>query len=254
MSWLPNPFESPQYDAVSNPSNVAGVREDLSVFSQTIGRQLRGVAAFLAPPPSPPSSPSPVAAPSDSSSSASSSPTLRGIRNDLAEIGGSFKSGLKTFSNLFQSQPGDADDECLEDYDGVAGITEEVLHFVSQLSTRPECWTDFPSALDDERLSDLSIVGMGLVLGSNSDVNCLDGCYFYAVEFIYKAEQSHSIYGLCYGPVWRLSGWLGLFCCGRQSIGLQSSECLMSSGGESRMMRSKDAKLRQQLNFGLTLV
>ena len=149
MSWLPNPFESPQYDAVSNPSHVAGVREDLSVFSQTIGRQLRGVAAFLAPPPSPPSSPSPVAAPSDSSSSASSSPTLRGIRNDLAEIGGSFKSGLKTFSNLFQSQPGDADDECLEDYDGVAGITEEVLHFVSQLSTRPECWTDFPSALDD---------------------------------------------------------------------------------------------------------
>nr|CAN83851.1 hypothetical protein VITISV_037563 [Vitis vinifera] len=150
MSWLPNPFESPQYDAVSNPSHVAGVREDLSVFSQTIGRQLRGVAAFLAPPPSPPSSPSPVAAPSDSSSSASSSPTLRGIRNDLAEIGGSFKSGLKTFSNLFQSQPGDADDECLEDYDGVAGITEEVLHFVSQLSTRPECWTDFPSALDDD--------------------------------------------------------------------------------------------------------
>lgn len=51
---------------------------------------------------------------------------------------------------MFQSQPGDADDECLEDYDGVAGITEEVLHFVSQLSTRPECWTDFPSALDDD--------------------------------------------------------------------------------------------------------
>ncbi|KAL6974114.1 hypothetical protein U1Q18_028297 [Sarracenia purpurea var. burkii] len=194
-SWLsislPNPFKSddqnpsppPDNAAPSsddhNPSPAGGVKEDLSVLGHTIGRQLRGVAAFLAPPPprqpplddstSPPSSSSSTATDA-AADSESSSQALLGIKNDLVEIGGSFKSSLSLFSsnkavseisrfasNLLQFQneevEGDEDGEDDESDDEaykVAGVTEEVLDFVEEISLRPECWTDFPLSLDND--------------------------------------------------------------------------------------------------------
>ncbi|KAL2500675.1 BSD domain-containing protein [Forsythia ovata] len=45
----------------------------------------------------------------------------------------------------------DDDEEDLdEDEDGVVGITEEVLDFVSKITSRPELWTDFPISLPDD--------------------------------------------------------------------------------------------------------
>lgn len=102
------------------------------------------------------------------------SPALFGIRNDLAEIGGSFKSSLsvlssnsnravteisKFASNLLSSQDeaqaeeedkyeDDGDDDDDDRADGVPGITDEILHFVTEISMRQECWTDFPLSLD----------------------------------------------------------------------------------------------------------
>ncbi|PSS08400.1 Biorientation of chromosomes in cell division protein [Actinidia chinensis var. chinensis] len=179
-SWLslslPNPFKSddqipspppgnptPSPDAPS-PSVAGGVKEDLSVLGQTIGRQLRGVAAFLAPPPD--SSSSSAAAASDSSSQA-----LLGLKNDLVEIGGTMKSSLSLLSsnkavseisrfasNLLQFQSEgdeDGDDDDVDEEFEVAGVTEEVLEFVREISLRPECWTDFPLSLDiDFNMSD----------------------------------------------------------------------------------------------------
>jgi len=179
MSWfsvpLPNPFKALQFsddeiepdpeaqqppnDAVS-PS--AGVKDDLSAIGETIGRQLRGVAAFLAPPPA------------DDSAGDGTSQKLAGIRNDLAEIGGSFKTSLsllssnravseisKLASNLLQlneeTELGDDDrlnnDNAGDDYEGEdeyegAGVTDEVIEFATKISNRPELWTDFPLAFE----------------------------------------------------------------------------------------------------------
>ncbi|PON52191.1 BSD domain containing protein [Trema orientale] len=175
MSWLIKTLRSndPQ-QSTSPPPSPAGVKEDLSVIGQTIGRQLRGVAAFLAPPPAT------TSAGADSSpESETESVALAGIRNDLAEIGGSFKSGLTLLSSNSnravseisrfasswlqfedkaekedeeeeEEEEDDDDDDDGDGGDGVPGITDEVLQFVTEISKRPEFWTDFPLQLDHE--------------------------------------------------------------------------------------------------------
>lgn len=159
-SWIPslfNPFTDDDDPAPSESpppkSPSAGAKEDLSAV-------FRGVAAFLAPP----------AAADSSSGQASSSETIEGIKSDLAEIQGSFRSGLslissKITSNLLQLQnqlndggvnddvegeeDDDDDDGDDEDDDDGLGISEEILDFVLKISRRPELWTDFPLSLPD---------------------------------------------------------------------------------------------------------
>ena len=172
MSWLFKTLQSDDPGAsTSSPASPpatedGGVKEDLSAIGHTIGRQLRGVAAFLAPPPTPA-----IAADSPPESE-SESEALAGLRSDLAEIGGSFRTGLTILSSngnravgeisrfassllQFQSRPEEDDDEEDDEGDGhggfddyVPGITDEVLQFVTEISKRPECWTDFPLRLD----------------------------------------------------------------------------------------------------------
>ncbi|XP_062078142.1 uncharacterized protein LOC133782778 [Humulus lupulus] len=174
MSWLIKTLRSDDPRETTSPpsaENPAGVKEDLSVIGQSIGRQLRGVAAFLAPPPPSPSQPTTAA--EDSPESENESLDLAGIRSDLAEIGGSFKSGLNLLSSnsnravsgisrlastllQFQDKAELEDDDVEEEEDddeyggGVPGITDEVLQFVTEISKRPECWNDFPLQLDHE--------------------------------------------------------------------------------------------------------
>ncbi|KAL6843613.1 hypothetical protein ACP4OV_026675 [Aristida adscensionis] len=78
-----------------------GVKEDLTELSKTLTRQFWGVANFLAPPPgegSPEASPSPPSA-GDQSGAAETPPEVVGIRNDFAEIGGRFRSGISRISS-----------------------------------------------------------------------------------------------------------------------------------------------------------
>ncbi|XP_068331647.1 uncharacterized protein [Pyrus communis] len=168
MSWL---FSSPRQPD-DDPRDVEQPNQpqnDLSFLRQTLGRQIRGVATFLAPPPSPPSPPSNNDVPS--SNSLSQSQALLGIRNDLVEIGGSFKTGLsllstnsnkavteisKFASSLLQLQNealeegGDADDDGDVGGGQVPGITDEVLGFVAKISVMADCWIDFPMTLDHD--------------------------------------------------------------------------------------------------------
>lgn len=77
-----------------------GVKEDLTELSKTLTRQFWGVANFLAPPPgetSPSTSPSPQSA-GGQSADARTPPEIAGIRNDFAEIGGRFRSGISRIS------------------------------------------------------------------------------------------------------------------------------------------------------------
>ncbi|CAK7345374.1 unnamed protein product [Dovyalis caffra] len=156
MSWLCKSLQSNDADSPPHSPSSPSVKDELSVISDSIGRQLRGVANFLAPPPSLPSNPE-AANSQPSDSPPQSSQALLGIRNDLAEIGGSLKSGLSKLSSNFlqfkddknSNQEGDYDD------DDVAGINEEVIGFVKEISLRPECWIDFPLPLqDDFRMTD----------------------------------------------------------------------------------------------------
>ncbi|KAF5459208.1 hypothetical protein F2P56_023182 [Juglans regia] len=181
MSWLLKSFQSDGPDSSDShhssspdhsPSTTPrGVKDDLSVLGQTLGRRFRGVAEFLAPPPSPQTTAISAADDSSDPSSSSQSHALIGIRNDLVEIGGSFRSGLSLLSsnkamseisrlasNLLQLEENEVkDDEASEENDeedliddGVPGVTDEVLDFVSEISTRPELWTDFPLPLDND--------------------------------------------------------------------------------------------------------
>ncbi|GMJ07525.1 hypothetical protein like AT2G10950 [Hibiscus trionum] len=175
MSWLlkslqPDVPRSPTSSPDHSPTNHdGGVKDDLSVIGETIGRQLRGVAAFLAPPPSsPPSDTAAERGAEQEEEELWSSDKLVGIRNDLAEIGGSFKSGLSLlssnkavseisrFASSFLQFPdqddrgGHDEDEEDDDDDGVPGITDEVIEFVTKISNRPELWTDFPLSLNSD--------------------------------------------------------------------------------------------------------
>lgn len=156
-SWIPqlfNPFTDDDNPTPTSPRPSSPPRSPSSGAKDDLSAVFRGVAAFLAPPPAP-TSPGP----------SSSSETIAGIKSDLAEIQGTFRSGLslissKITSNLLQLQnqlnDGDENDNVEEEEeDEGLGITDEILDFVLKISRRPELWTDFPLSLpDDFQLSD----------------------------------------------------------------------------------------------------
>lgn len=149
MSWL---FSSLQPDD-DDPQPPSRAQNDLSFLGQTLTRQIRGVATFLAPPPSS----SNAALPSSNSQPQSPSQALLGIRNDLAEIGGSVKTGLSGISK-FASNFLQVRNEASEDDDGsVPGISDEILGFVAEISKLPDCWTEFPIPLDHGEVSEVHL-------------------------------------------------------------------------------------------------
>ncbi|PKA65964.1 hypothetical protein AXF42_Ash010373 [Apostasia shenzhenica] len=186
-----SPGEPPQDDAEdqsdSDPlSPSRGVKEDLSELTKTITRQFWGVASFLAPPPSNELQQADrilrpdVSDPADDGDSVEmevvNSPRLAGIRSDLAELGGRFKSGISMLSNTKAVSeiskiastflPFGDDEEEGEEEEGkddrkphsfAVGINEEVLLFVRNISMHPETWLDFPLIAEDEDSDDFEL-------------------------------------------------------------------------------------------------
>ncbi|KAG7640712.1 BSD domain [Arabidopsis suecica] len=182
MSWLFKSRGDDDHDPDPDPSTThGGVKEDLSSL-------LRGVAAFLAPPPSPPVN--------ERRLSSDNSPTqlgLVGIRNDLAEIRGNFSNFA---SNLLQFPSNLRDRESSRRSllnDQVPGISEEVVDFAVKISTRPGCWTDFPLSLDTEfelseaqraHASAIEDLVPGLVAVKNQVSSYMDDEHFWLIYFI----------------------------------------------------------------------
>ncbi|XP_042045252.1 uncharacterized protein LOC121791325 isoform X2 [Salvia splendens] len=153
-------------DEVSSPTTPSrGVKEDLSEISKTLTRQFWGVASFLAPPPQA------EVKTGDDLLDSEQDPMLK-IRDDFAEIGGKFKSGIsrlsnninvseitKLASNFLQLD----DDREKQDVigslgDGTAiGVTEEVVAFARDVAMHPETWMDFPLPPDDEDDDDFDL-------------------------------------------------------------------------------------------------
>ncbi|XP_027920876.1 uncharacterized protein LOC114178927 isoform X2 [Vigna unguiculata] len=159
MSWFfksnhPDP-ESSQFNdrTVTQSSSPPLPAADRHGVKDDISHIFRGVANFLAPPPSSWSSAS-----SSSSSSSSSSQALTGIRNDLVEIGGSFKNSLSLIStnkavtgiSKFASQLLQLESDQQRSNDAVPGTTDDVVRFVKEISVRPQCWTEFPLPLHND--------------------------------------------------------------------------------------------------------
>ncbi|KAK6938553.1 BSD domain [Dillenia turbinata] len=156
----------------------AGVKEDLSELTQTLTRQLWGVANFLAPPPSSqPVSPS-LKKPSSSDLQAeeSESSPIAGICSDFAEIGGRFRTGMSAVSEMAsnllsveeleersESEVEDEEEEFEaeveeEEYylESAVGVTEQVLTFASNIAMHPETWLDFP-LVDEDYMDDFDM-------------------------------------------------------------------------------------------------
>ncbi|GMH06348.1 hypothetical protein Nepgr_008188 [Nepenthes gracilis] len=148
-----------------------GVKEDLSEISKTLSRQLWGVASFLAPPSkisdNDPYINQPLDQSDESGLSAGESAGIAGIRHDLSEFGGKFRTGIsklsnhkavseftKIASNLLQF--GSEEDESLEYYAqrGVVGVTEEVVSFARDIAMHPETWLDFPLPDEEDEYED----------------------------------------------------------------------------------------------------
>ncbi|KNA22935.1 hypothetical protein SOVF_029330 [Spinacia oleracea] len=159
MSWLsiplPNPFnpfkslqfsndEEEEDDEEDNPGNDAvssgvGVKEDFTAIGESIGRQFR---AFISPETS-----------NSCDGGSPSSRTFEGIRSDLEEIKGTFKSSLSLFSsNRAVSEISKLASNFLHlnDEENDVNRVNSIIEFAQQISNRPELWTEFPLSLDHE--------------------------------------------------------------------------------------------------------
>ncbi|CAH9110830.1 unnamed protein product [Cuscuta epithymum] len=154
-------------DPSSPVSPSRGVREDLSEITKTLSRQFWGVASFLAPPPQ--SEPgeslneyqSNTGGELDLNKERSGTVGQVGIRNDFAELGGKFRSGIsKLSSNMAVSeftkiasnilQLGSDEEEDGSYRKGAVGVTEEVVIFARDIAMHPETWLDFPLLENEE--------------------------------------------------------------------------------------------------------
>ncbi|XP_071711690.1 uncharacterized protein [Rutidosis leptorrhynchoides] len=134
-----------------------GVKEDLSEFTETLARQIWGVASFLAPPPPPPPPPPPLPAshrsPIDRHDDVENS-IIEGLESrDEIEV-----SNSTTFLNNNKDDDDDDDDNDDDQAENVVGVTDEVLQFAMNIAHHPETWLDFPiSEQDDEDTDDFEM-------------------------------------------------------------------------------------------------
>lgn len=147
--------------SVSESQSPRGVKEDISELTKTLRSQFWGVASFLSPPSSSPDLQESNQS-LDHAEEGEDEDLIAGIRNDFAEIGGRFKTGIsklsgnlpvseftKIASNFLQLGSEEVDPK---DYDvgDVIGVTEGLVAFAKDLSLHPETWLDFPLTYEED--------------------------------------------------------------------------------------------------------
>ncbi|GKD02581.1 putative U-box domain-containing protein 30-like protein [Tanacetum coccineum] len=100
-----------------------GVKGDLSEFTESLAKQIWGVASFLAPPPPPPPPLPPLPQPDRNSKK----------EDDECEVSNSAREDLVE-----------------EKEKEIVGVTEEVLGFATNIAHHPETWLDFPLSEDED--------------------------------------------------------------------------------------------------------
>lgn len=142
----PSGESSVQNQSVSESQSPRGVKEDISELTKTLRSQFWGVASFLSQP-----SPSPNLQ-RESPDHEEEEDLIAGIRNDFAEIGGRFRTGISKLSENLASNFLQLGSEGVDPkgYDDVIGVTDEVVAFVRDLAMNPDTWLDLPLPDDDD--------------------------------------------------------------------------------------------------------
>ncbi|KAJ4897152.1 BSD domain-containing protein [Raphanus sativus] len=148
----PSGESSVQNQSVSESQSPRGVKEDISELTKTLRSQFWGVASFLSQP-----SPSPdlqgernLQSPSDHAEEEEEEEEeedlIAGIRNDFAEIGGRFRTGISKLSENLASNFLQLGSEGVDPkgYGDAIGVNEEVVAFVRDLAMNPDTWLDLP--------------------------------------------------------------------------------------------------------------
>ncbi|KAI3992130.1 hypothetical protein MKX01_015021 [Papaver californicum] len=167
-------------------SSGRGVKEDLEDLTNTLTRQLRGVASFLAPPPTPicqqqqRQDESSVAESSNSGWNLWDSKTDQTSDQesyDSSKVNGISGGGVDLYENIQISDftidkaidelrrvdsprvshpRGSEESEDKYPIGGAIGVTDEVLMFARNIAMHPETWLDFP-LVDDEEFDDFNM-------------------------------------------------------------------------------------------------
>lgn len=189
-------------DSLPTDSSNRGVKEDLSELTKTLTRNFWGVASFLAPPPPSSSDSDPTGSDPDESDS----PLIPNIRNDFAEIGGKFRSGItkissnmavvseittKMASNFLQlGVDGDQDRDYYEF--GAVGVTDRVVDFVRDVVMHPETWLDFPLPDNDDEEGHFRIFSLRCVF------TALNVCLVRLIKLIRLSDRVYLRFCLLY--------------------------------------------------------
>ncbi|EOA13408.1 hypothetical protein CARUB_v10026447mg [Capsella rubella] len=153
--------------SISDSQSPRGVKEDITELTKTLRSQFWGVASFLSQPSSSPDLQERNQSPDHAIGGGDEDEDLiAGIRNDFAEIGGRFRTGIskisgnlpvseftKMASNFLQLSSEDSDPK---DYD-VIGVTEELVAFAKDLAMHPETWLDFPLSDEEDGFYDIEM-------------------------------------------------------------------------------------------------
>lgn len=131
-----------------------GVKEDLNELTQTLTRQLWGVANFLAPPPSQPSTPShsdPALSECDRFATPGRCSACSSEGRELADEVDKELRFREMDSRLetIESEGESGDEEDFEEVE-LIGITDEVLSFATNIAMHPETWLDFPLDAEED--------------------------------------------------------------------------------------------------------
>lgn len=169
--------------SASESQSPRGVKEDISELTKTLRSQFWGVASFLSPPSTSPDLQERNQAPDHSDEADDEEDLIAGIRNDFAEIGGRFKTGIsklsgnlpvseftKIASNFLQLGSEGVDPE---DYDvgDAIGVNEELVAFVRDLAMHPETWLDFPLPDDDDSFDSKRNLVFRYILAYSEHIN-----------------------------------------------------------------------------------
>ncbi|KAI7737187.1 hypothetical protein M8C21_009026, partial [Ambrosia artemisiifolia] len=131
----------------SNSQTLTGVQDDLSEFTQSLSRQIWGVASFLAPPPPPPPPP-PLRHRSATTAAVSSdrdhANCVDGVNNTNNTNNDGVLDGIDG-PDLLRFEIGDQKKEM-----DCVGVTDEVLVFATNIGHHPETWLDFPLSEDED--------------------------------------------------------------------------------------------------------
>ncbi|KAD6796184.1 hypothetical protein R6Q59_003080 [Mikania micrantha] len=122
----------------SNPQTLTGVQGDLSEFTESLSRQIWGVASFLVPPPPPHLSSTTTKSDGHTGGHGDGDVLLNSIYED-SQSGDGF--GVLNSSIVDQEKD-----------TGYVGVTDEVVVFATNIAHHPETWLDFP--LSEEEDSD----------------------------------------------------------------------------------------------------